>query len=167
MFRPLTILSLTAALLLSFASSSVAQTGACPTTPMTVKVNPSGWLCITPAADYLSSTPDPPVPGVPSTPVVSRLEVLLFNSSVTDTATGSPTQVINIGKPSVNAQGAIWVQRSEITSLPLNQLFKARVWAIGSGATPVVSPRSPESDPFIRLGPAPVPLAPTAIRLPE
>jgi hypothetical protein len=146
-----------------------AQTGACPTAT-TVAVNPSGWVCITPGADYNTMHPEPPIAGTTSVPVVVRVDLLLFAPGV-DTATGTPTQTINIGKPTLNAQGAIWVQRPEIAALPTGQVYKARAVSVGQPATAggpaQVSGRSPESNPFTRAAPVPAPLAPTAVRVPE
>ena len=151
------------------ASTAKAQTGACPTGPLTPSVNPSGWVCITPAADYTSTHTGPD--GTTQVPTVVRMDLLLFGPTVTDTATGTPTQTINIGKPTRNAEGAVWVQRTELAALPVGQTYKARAVAIGqpltAGGAAQVSARSPESNPFMRLAPAPAPLAPTAIRVPE
>jgi hypothetical protein len=158
-------------LLFVFIAATVqAQTGACPTSTA-VAVNPGGWVCVTPASDHATMHPTPPITGVPQVPVVVRYDLLLFGPSVTDTATGAPTQTIDIGKPTINAQGALWVQRTEISSLPLNQQYRARVVAVGqpltAGGPAQVSPRSPESNPFLRLGPAPAPSAPTRVSVPE
>ena len=163
---------LTALAFLAVASTAQAQTGACPTTPVTtVSVNPSGWTCISVGADYVAMYPDPPVAGTTSVPVVVRMDLLLFGPAVTDTLTGTPTQTINLGKPARNAEGAVWTQVAALATLPVNQVYKARVVSVGQPATAggpaQVSGRSPESNPFIRLGPVPAPTAPTAVRIPE
>jgi hypothetical protein len=168
MSRPLTILSLTAALLLSFASSSVAQTGACSTSTAP-SINPSGWVCITPTSQHGETTNAPP-PGTGQVPTVVRYDLLLFNESVTNTATAPATQTVDIGKPTINAQGALWVQVPAVTQIPLNNTYKARVVTIGqpltAGGAAQVSGRSPESNPFERVAPPTAPLAPSAVSVP-
>ena len=151
-------------------ASAHAQTGACPASAA-LAVNPSGWVCLTPGSDYNDLWPNPPVAGVPSVPVVVRIDLLLFAPSVTDTATQAPTLTVALGKPTVNAQGAVWAQANALTTLPLNAVYRARVVAVGqpltAGGAAQVSARSPESNPFLRLGPAPAPAAPTLVRVPE
>lgn len=161
-------LVLAALLLLATSLPAYAQTGACPTSTALV-VNPSGWVCITPATDYMTNTQDSTGATVP---VVVRLDLLLFGPTKTNTATDAPDQTINIGKPTRNTSNAVWVQRSEISSLPMGQTYKARVVAVGQPATAggaaQVSGRSPESNPFLRPFPSPpAPLAPLAISVPE
>src|SRR5688572_24599802 len=129
----LRILTLTVALLLSFASASVAQTGGC-TPGTTLAINPSGWVCITPTSQHTETTTAPP-PGTGQVQTVVRYDLLLFNESVTNTATGAPTQTVDIGKPTINAQGALWVQVPAITQIPLNNTYKARVVTIGQPLT--------------------------------
>ena len=151
------------ALLIVSAGSASAQTGACPGTTA-VTVNPNGWVCITPNTDYNATYT--PGTSIPSLPVVVRMNLLLFGPSVTDTATGEPTTTVDIDKPPMNPQGAVWVQVPQLTAIPAGQLFKARVIAIGwpgADGQPQVSARSPESNPFIRPIPAPAPRAPLGI----
>jgi hypothetical protein len=90
---------------------------------------------------------------------IARYDLLFFAPGA-DTATASPVQTIPLGKPSLNPSGVFWVARSELGALPVGQQYRARVVAVG--ATGLVSPRSPESNPFGRAsGTAPV--APTAV----
>jgi hypothetical protein len=137
-------------LLLSMSASAYAQTGPCPS-GTGVAANPN-WICVDPAADYTTNNP---VTGVP---VVSRVDLLFFAPGV-DTATGAPVQTINIGKPTLNAQGVAWLQRAELQAIPVGQQYRARAVAVGPDG---VSARSPESNPFGRSAPQ-VPLAPEQI----
>lgn len=143
------------AILLSFASSALAQSGPCPTSTATA-VNPT-WVCITPAS-AAEHTANDPVTGLP---IVVRYDLLFFAPGV-DTSTGSPVQTVNIGKPTLNAQGVMWLQRSELGAIPVGQLYKARVIAIGQGT--LVSARSPESNPFGRSSQQ-SPSAPTLVSI--
>lgn len=144
-----------------------AQTGACPTSTAPV-INPSGWVCITPGVDY-NTTHTSPTDGTTQLPNVVRMDLLLFDPTKTNTATDGATTTVNIGKPTRNAQGAVWVQVPEILAVPIGQQYKARSVAIGQPtATGVVqvSARSPESNPFTRLAPSPAPLAPSGTSVP-
>lgn len=157
--------SLTLALLFSlFAVTAEAQTGACPT-GSTLAVNPGGWVGITPGSDY--NTTHLGSDGTTQLPNVVRMDLLLFDPSKTNTASDAPTQTINVGKPTRNAQGCVWVQVAEISTIPVGQQYKARVVAVGqpltAGGAAQVSARSPESNPFLRVAPSPAPLAPTAV----
>lgn len=131
-----------------------AQTGACPTS-MALVVSPS-WICMTPSVDPAGghNATDP----LTGQPVVARYDLLFFAPGV-DTATGAPIQTINIGKPTVNAQGAAWLQRSELAAIPVGQQYRARVVAVGPNGT---SPRSAESNPFGRSS-LPMPSAPARV----
>jgi hypothetical protein len=154
--------------LLGLTSTAYAQTGACPTTNTLVVVS-TGWVCVTPAADYNVNTLGPD--GVTQVPIVVRMDLLLFNPTVTDTATGAPTLTVNIGKPSPNSNGAVWAQVSALTTIPQGQQFKARVVSVGqpltAGGAAQVSARSPESNPFIRPAPPAAPLAPLSVAIKE
>lgn len=154
--------------ILATASAAQAQTGACPTSTA-LTVNPGGWVCVTPGPDYTTTHLGPD--GTTQLPNVVRMDLLLFGPAVTDTATGAPTQTIDIGKPARNAQGAVWTQVTALTTLPVGQQYKARVVAVGQPATAggpaQVSGRSPESNPFLRVAPSPAPTAPTAVAVPE
>lgn len=146
------------------APAAHAQTGACPTGTAVVVTN--GNVCITvDAVDYMATFD----PGTGSVPTTVRLDLMLFAPGV-NTATGTPTQVINIGKPAVNPQNAVWIVVPAVTSVPVGQQYKARVVAVGqpltAGGPAQVSARSPESNPFLRLAPSPAPPAPTAVAVP-
>lgn len=134
-----------------------AQTGACPS-GMTVSVNPT-WVCIMP--DISPTNGHNAIDPVTLQPVVTRYDLLFFGPGV-DSATATPTQTINIGKPTLNAQNALWLQRSELAAIPLGQQYRARVVAVGPNGT---SPRSAESNPFGRSS-NPVPAAPTLVSIP-
>lgn len=157
-----------ALLLLGPASASFAQTGACSSSTA-LAVNPSGWVCVTPTSQHGETTTAPP-PGTGQVPTVVRYDLLLFNESVTNTATAPATQTIDIGKPTINAQGALWVQVPAITQIPLNNTYKARVVTVGqpltAGGAAQVSARSPESNPFERVAPPTAPLAPLGVAVP-
>ena len=134
-----------------------AQTGSCPP-GTTLAVNPQ-WVCITPSTDANAGhNATDPLTGVP---VVSRYDLLFFAPGV-DSATGNAVQTINIGKPTMNAQGALWLQRSELAAIPVGQQYRARVVAVGPNGT---SPRSAESNPFGRSS-SPSPAAPVSVSLP-
>lgn len=131
-----------------------AQTGACPSS-MAVAVSPT-WVCIMPSLDATGghNAVDP----VTNVPVVSRYDLLFFAPGV-DSATGAPIQTINIGKPTLNAQNALWLQRAELAAIPVGQQYRARVVSVGPNGT---SPRSAESNPFGRSS-SPSPAAPTRV----
>lgn len=164
-------LCLTLLALLTLASTSAAQTptGPCPTTN-TVTVVGAGWVCITPATDYTATTLAPD--GVTQVPLVVKLSLLLFDPTKTNTATDAPTQTIDIGKPARdNANNSVWTQVAALTQIPTGQQWKARAVSVGqpltAGGAAQVSARSPESNPFIRVAPAPAPLAPLGVKVPE
>ena len=134
-----------------------AQTGACPAST-TLSVGPT-WVCIMP--DVSATNGHNALDSLTGQPVVSRYDLLFFGPGV-DSATGTPTQTINIGKPTLNAQNALWLQRSELSSLPVGQQYRARVVAVGPNGT---SPRSAESNPFGRSS-NPTPAVPVLISVP-
>ena len=146
------LLAITAVLV--YGAAAHAQTGACPT-GTAIAVTPN-WVCITPSTD--PSTGHNATDTLTGQPVVSRYDLLFFAPGV-DTATAAPTQTINIGKPTLNAQGAMWLQRSELAALPVGQQYRARVVAVGPNGA---SPRSPESNPFGRSS-SPLPAAPVQV----
>ncbi len=142
-------------LFILFAAPAMAQpntAGPCPTTTA-LAVNP-GYFCVTPSSVAEHNMPNDPLT---STAVV-RYDILFFAPGV-DTATGAPVQTINIGKPALNAAGVFWVQRAELSAIPVGQQYKARVVAVGNT---VASARSPESNPFGRSSTQP-PAAPDAV----
>lgn len=153
----------------AFCAPVHAQTGACPTSAA-LAVNPSGWVCLTiDVADYNATyDADGSGPGA-AVPAVTRLDLLLFAPGK-NTATDAADQTINIGKPTPNAQGALWVQVAALASLPLGQTWKARAVAIGqpltAGAPAQVSARSPESNPFLRPLQPPAPPVPASVSVP-
>jgi hypothetical protein len=151
---------------LDSAAVAHAQTGACPTSTA-LTVNPNGWVCVTPAPDYGATTLAPD--GVTIVPAVVRLDLLLFAPGV-DTATGTPSNTVNLGKPAANQQGAVWAQVAQVTAIPKGQQWKARVVSVGqpltAGGAAQVSPRSPESNPFLAAQPPAAPLAPLGVHVP-
>lgn len=138
---------MTLAVLMCFAVSAAAQTGACPTTTA-LQVNPT-WVCVVASTDHNATEL--------GQPKLVSYELQFYAPGVTP-ATGTPTQVVNIGKGTPNAQGAIWLQRSEVGAIPVGQAYKATVTAIGQGG--LVSARSPESNPFGRTS---APAAPPTV----
>lgn len=117
-----------------FASNASAQTGACPTSTALV-VNPT-HACFTPSDDHNVSDL-----GVAR---VSGYELMYFAPGV-DPATGTPTQTVAVGKPTPNAQNAIWLARSELAAFPVGQQYRAAAIARGPAGA---SPRSAPSNPF-------------------
>jgi hypothetical protein len=141
------------ALVLGIGSAS-AQTGPCPTA-LDLAINPT-VICVIPSstADHLRNDPL-------DTATIARYDVLFFAPGV-NTATGTPVQVVNVGKPALNTDGVFWVTRSELASIPLGQQYRARVVAVN--ASNAASARSPESNPFGRpTGTAPA--APSDLRV--
>jgi hypothetical protein len=160
--------SLTLGLLLTiFATPAQAQTGACPTSTA-LAVNPSGQVCVT--VDPTNYNGLTKVSGGADVPIVTRLDLLLFDPSKTNTATDAATQTLNIGKPAANAQNAVWVSVPAVLAIPIGETWKARVVAVGqpaqTGGPVQVSARSPESNPFMRAAPATAPLAPLGVSVP-
>lgn len=138
-----------------------AQTGACPTSTA-FQLSPTKG-CFNPVLAEHNATD--PVTGAPNWQI-TRYDILYFAESV-DVTTGSPIQTTSIGKPTPNAQGAIWFGAGTSTPLPaypLGQRLKAVVVAVGPGGS---SPRgaAATSNPFGQAGPAPVPTAPSNLVL--
>lgn len=131
-----------------------AQSGACPENA-TLVVNPQ-WVCFMPSLDPTSG--HDAIDPLTNTPLVSRYDLLFFAPGV-DTATGNPVQTINVGKPTLNPQSAVWLQRAELGAIPVGQQYRARVVAVGATGT---SPRSTESNPFGRSS-SQLPAAPRSI----
>jgi len=140
--------------LVLYGRPAFAQTGACPSA-MTLTVNPT-WVCFMPDLDPTSghNATDP----LTGQPVVTRYDLLFFAPGV-DSATGAPIQTISMGKPTLNAQNAVWLQRGELAAIPVGQQYRARVVAVGPAGT---SPRSAESNPFGRSS-LPLPRAPARV----
>jgi hypothetical protein len=145
---------LTLGLLLCSTVNAFAQagTGACPTSTAVV-TNPS-WVCVTPGADYNATDP------VSGAPRVTSLGLAWYLEGV-DPATGSPVSSVNLGKPTMNAQGAVWAQPSQLLAIPVGQRFIP--YATASNAAGV-SGRSPAGNPFGRSNNSP-PTAPAGVRL--
>lgn len=161
------IVALVALLFTGFAASAQAQTGACPTGLTITIISGTPNICITPDVDY--NTLHDPGNGT-SVPTVVSLEILVFGPGA-NTATDAPIMpAINIGKPVRNTQGAVWAPVPQLLTITPGQQYKARVVAIGqpltAGGAAQVSARSPESNPFIRLAPAPAPRAPLGVSVP-
>jgi hypothetical protein len=147
--RP-TILAL---ILLALPALATAQTGPCPSAT-DLAPNPT-HACVIPSSVAEHNVPANPL----EAGTIARYDLLFFAPGA-DTATATPVQTIPVGKPTLNSSGVFWIARSELAALPVGQAYRARVVAVGS--TGLVSPRSPESNPFGRAsGTAPV--APTAI----
>lgn len=141
-----------ACLLSAIPSIAFAQSGACPTAT-TLVTNPN-WVCLEPSPDHNTLRP------LTNDPAVSRYDLLFFAPGV-DTSTASPVQTINIGKPTLNAQGVAWLERTELVAIPVGQQYRARAVAVGPDG---VSPRSPESNPFGRTT-LTVPRAPARVSI--
>lgn len=125
-----------------------AQTGPCPTTTA-LSVNPT-QICFNPSPDH--DVVDLNVPRL----VEYRIQ---FYAPGVDPATGQPTSEFSVGKPTPNAQGAIWLSRSELQAIPVGQQYRATGIAVGQqGRT---SARSSASNPFGRTSSTP-PAAPGA-----
>ncbi len=140
---------------LAVASAAQAQpntAGPCPSVT-TLSVNPQ-WMCI--EAPTTHTVTDPLASNY-----IDRYDLLFFAPGV-DTATGSPVQTINIGKPALNVANVMWIQRAELGAIPVGQQYRARVVAVGLSAS---SGRSPESNPFGRSGTS-TPTAPGRVVLP-
>jgi hypothetical protein len=131
-------LVLSAIAFFAFSATANAQTGPCPTSTALV-VNPQ-WVCVAASVDHAATDP------LTGQPAVTRYDLLFFAPGV-DTAIGNATQTIPVGKPTPNAQNAMWLQRAELQAIPLGQQYKARAVAVGPGGT---SARSGESNPFGR-----------------
>lgn len=133
-----------------------AQTGPCPTTPIPtttqVVTNGTGLLCFTASADHNATDPV-----LTTQQLVTGYSVLFFDASV-DPATGAPIQTSPIGKPTPNAQNAIWVPSP---AYPLGRALKAVVIATGDRGN---SARSNDTGPFGKPGTAP-PAAPPGMRI--
>lgn len=136
MFR----LALTVIVLL-FASSASAQTGACPTGNALV-LNPT-YVCFTASSDH-----DAVEFGVPK---LDHYAYSVFLEGV-NPDTGTPIQAsTSLGKPTPNAQGAIWIQRSDLGALPVATRMLTYVDTFGSNGAHV---RSLASNPFGRTSQA-------------
>lgn len=133
-----------------------AQTGPCPTTPIPtttqVVTNGTGLLCFNASADHNATDPV-----LPTQQLVTGYSVLFFDASV-DPATGTPIQTSPIGKPTPNAQNAIWVPTP---AYPIGRALKAVVIATGDRGN---SARSNDTGPFGKPGTAP-PAAASGTRL--
>lgn len=156
--------TLALALTALFAASTAAQaqTGACPsTTTLTIfQVGATLNACMVPSLDPTGGHSAVDSAG---RPVVVRYDILLINDG--DPVSGTAQATINIGKPAINAQNAVWFVLPN-ASVPVDRRFRATAVAIGQAdANPSASPRSPLSNPFV-VAAARTPTAPGAPAVP-
>lgn len=138
-------------------ATAQAQTGACPTTDPGFVINPTNG-CFVPNLTEHNQAADP----VTGALKVSRYDVLFFSEGA-NVATATPIQTTAIGKPTPNAQGAIWYGAGTpvpLPSYPIGQRLKAVVVAVGAGGS---SPRGSAntSNPFGQGAPVTAPAAPS------
>lgn len=142
--------------LLVLSAPAQAQTGACTANAgnaNTLAINPTNG-CFTPSPDHAVNDP---VTGVPE---VTRYDILFILDGA-DVAIATPVQTQNLGKPTPNANNAIWYT---LPSYPIGARYRNVVVAVGPDGT---SPREVGalSNPFGRQTTAP-PAAPGGHRVP-
>lgn len=146
-----------------FAAPASAQvTGPC-NLPNTFQVGPNAG-CFTPIAAEHNATD--PVTGAPNYTIV-RYDVLYFDEAV-NVATGQEISRTSIGKPAINAGGAIWFGAGTSTPLPaypLGRRLKAVIVPVGPTGLESARSATNTSNSFGQSAPSPAPTAPTNHRM--
>lgn len=151
-----------ALLALLTATAAQAQTGACPADPG-FQLGPTKGCMMPNLADHNATDP------VTGQPKVVRYDIAYFDEAV-DVTTGTPISVTSLGKPTPNAQGAIWFGAGTSTPLPaypLGRRLKAVIDAVGQGTLRSSRGTANTSNPFGQSAPPTAPAAPSQVRLTE